>query len=233
MYTVHGINVMNEPCDMVGSYELHPYMGLLILGGGRGVWDDYEKAKSLFRSERDYEIMCVNDIGGQFKAECIEHIVSGHGELCFALKTMRHEKSMLEHVWTHSCQNKAGVDKWWNIKQVGGSSSLLALKIAIIMGYKKIIICGVPLDSTGHYFDPPDKKLNKSTQFGDGVFLDIWKDFYRACPVVKDRVRVLNSNLSPIFGEPTKEWVAHGLESRDHQQGVNTLRHATDNSHIR
>lgn len=196
---------------MAGAYEASPIVGLLILGGGRKVWEDYETARSLFKREQDYEIMCINDIGGQFKAECIEHIVSGHGELCGALKTMRREKSQLEHVWGHSNQNKAGVDRYWGIKSAGGSSSILGVKIGIIMGYHKIILCGVPLDSTGHYFDPPDKKLNKSTQFGDGVFLDIWKDFKKACPVAKDRIRVLNSNLTGLFGEPTKEWIYNGL----------------------
>lgn len=208
MRQVHGIYISTPPSDMEGAYE-SSNMGLLVLGGGRKVWEDYETAKGLFDGPQDYEIMCINDIAGQFKAETIEHIVSCHGELCGAFRTVRHEKSMLEHTWTHSDQKKAGVDRHWGINTCGGTSSMLAVKIAVVMGYKKIILCGIPFDDNGHYFDPPEKEKNRSTTFGDDTRFQIWKEFLRDCQISKDRVRALNSRLTELYGEPTREWT-HG-----------------------
>jgi len=47
MRQVHGIYISTPPCDMEGAYE-SSNMGLLVLGGGRKVWEDYETAKGLF-----------------------------------------------------------------------------------------------------------------------------------------------------------------------------------------
>jgi len=202
------ISGYGEKPRIVGAYEEVYPGGLLILGGGRTVWEDYRKAKSLFNTEREYEIMCINDIAGQFKAETIQHIVSCHQRLPKALSIMRKEKSMLEACLLHSSKPSPGLDfVWEKVSTNGGSSAMLAVKIAIAIGYNKIILCGVPLDTSGHYFDPPVHKDNSSSWF-DGATRNVWKEFYRDNAFARDNVMFMSGTMQEIYhGEPTREWV--------------------------
>jgi len=41
--------------------------------------------------------------------------------------------------------------RWPGVK----SSGLNAVYCGLDLGYSEIVVCGVPLDNSGHYFDPP------------------------------------------------------------------------------
>jgi hypothetical protein len=53
----------------------------------------------------------------------------------------------------HSMKSGPNVTVWpvWG----QGTSPLNAAKVGVMMGYEKVVLCGVPLDNSGHYFDPP------------------------------------------------------------------------------
>ena len=152
--------------------------------------------------------MCVNDIAGQFRAEPIHHAVSLHKRILPAVKLLRVEKSMLEKITTHSCLHHDGVDVVWNLHNSGGTSGLFAVKIALLLGYEKIIVCGVPMDNSGHYFDPDDVNVNQAAKFGDDkATIAPWSDIAKR-EVPKQRVRSMSGRTATILGKPTKEWVA-------------------------
>lgn len=181
---------------------------LIILGGGKTVWDDYKRAKKLI-GDRGYEIMCVNDIAIQFKAEPIQHCVSLHKGFAVAVRALRKERSMLEHVHTHCHKHGSQIDFVWDIPNVGGTSGLFAVKVAMVLGYKKIIVCGAPMDGTGHYFDPNDANENLTTKFHDKSNIMVWRQLREQGRhrVAEKRVRSMSGRTRNVLGEPTEEWL--------------------------
>jgi hypothetical protein len=199
MYRYRGIKISGERITPVGSREGE---NLLILAGSKSVWSDYIQARTFFSH---YNIMCVNDIAGVFKAEPIQHIVSLHAELCEPLRVLRKHKGMLEHVITHSYKHKPGVQVCWDGVQVGSESGNLAVRIALLMGYERIILCGISLDNQGHFFDPEDPTINSTSVFNRREDARSWTKLAEK-PELKDRIRAISGALSNIYGKPTEEW---------------------------
>ena len=42
----------------------------------------------------------------------------------------------------------------WDI-DFGGSSGLFACLVGLGMGYDEIVLAGIPMDDSGHFYDPP------------------------------------------------------------------------------
>jgi hypothetical protein len=190
--------------DPPAQYDGKSNANMIILGGGRTVWEDYFFARSIMSSA---EIMCINDIGTQFKAEHIHHMVSLHVGFFPATKLLRREKGLLHKYVNHCTVKREGVDVVWRMQNAGGTSGLFATKIALAMGSKKIILCGIPMDNTGHYFDPPEAEKNRTTKFSaQNSTLAPWRDMKKS-KLVMDRVRSMGGHTAGIFGKPTKEWV--------------------------
>jgi len=197
---LNDITIETPPAEYNGAF----HSDMIILGGGKTVWEDYFTARELMPKA---EIMCVNDIGTQFKAEQIHHMVSLHLGFFPATKLLRREKSMLEKYVNHCSIDGAGVDVVWRMQNVGGTGGLFATKIAMAMGSKHIIICGIPMDNTGHYFDPPDAVKNHTTKFSENhCNMKPWIDMKKS-GIAMDRVRSMGGHTAGIFGKPTKEWV--------------------------
>jgi hypothetical protein len=176
---------------------------MIILGGGKTVWEDYFSARSIMPES---QIMCVNDIGGQFKVEQIHHMVSLHTGFFVATKLLRREKGMLKGYVNHFTKASPGVDVVWRMQNVGGTSGLFATKVAIAMGAQHIILCGIPMDNTGHYFDPPDATKNHTAKFSKNrCNLAPWIDMKKSKRVMS-KVRSMGGHTAGIFGKPTAEW---------------------------
>jgi hypothetical protein len=145
--------------------------------------------------------MCVNDMAFQFKERPVTHAVSQHPELLEAVKLIGPLRGIAPI--THSTCAGDGVDHvWGKLKRKGGTSSIFALKIALVMGYKKIVVCGVPLDDSGHYYDPEYRISEGSERFdyahNSRPFRRLLKD-----KTANSRVR----GMSGHFKRPTKEWL--------------------------
>ena len=97
-------------------------------------------------------------------------------------------------ILTHSC-NK-GAKYYWQIPG-HGTSGLNAVYVGLLLGYDEIVIVGMPLDNTGHYFDAPWEKSNfeKQVPFKDGS-IKYWKD---AIPKFEGKVKVVSGRLSAIL----------------------------------
>jgi hypothetical protein len=150
--------------------------------------------------------MCINDMACQF-VECkINHAVSLHPKLLTAVRIMRIEKCMYEKITTHSNCEGSDVDVVWNMDQTGETSGLFAVKIALAMGFKKIIICGIPQDNSGHYYDHHKPKQTGLIRFNTRSNIRGWNDLY-SITLAPERVRALSGLTKSIFGEPTKEWI--------------------------
>lgn len=195
---------------LIGKYDGQEVGGCIILGCSRDVWTDYHAAKALFESKNDYNIIAINDMGIQFKAEHIEHIASVHQQMPGPVRALRMVR-ITNHPFTHSQRPYKGVDvTWGNLLPTGGTSALFAVKIAMAMGYKKIIVCGCALDKTGHYYDPEIPEDNANGWFDDSTRAP-WLDFHKDIKEARRSVRFMSGDLQEIYGKPDHEW-AYGRE---------------------
>lgn len=205
MWSHNGIgSELNKPSP-TGAYE-DSNISCIILGGSKEVWKDYKKAKSLFDSNEDYHIYAINHIASIFRDGRVQGIVSLHGEMCGPLRKLR-EVFSTSHSITHSNLPHEGVDiVWGELTREGGTSGLFAVKIALAMGYQKIIVCGCGIDNTGHFYDPEDPTENGMNRFDEACRMP-WKSFHKSNVTAQERVRIMSGILRKTYGEPTKEWV--------------------------
>lgn len=90
----------------------------------------------------------------------------------------------------------------WNQFSSGGSSGLFAVRVGIALGYDKIVLAGIPLDGTGHWYDPPKAKprpyLDRATRLE-------WAQLKQSQDAIK--VRSVSGVTKTWFGEPTEDWL--------------------------
>lgn len=174
----------------------------MICGSGRCLWDDVRR----FQSDVPCDVMAVNHAGMYLPVQ-FHHWVSVHGEIFQWMTPLRanghyfvgnprdQKVRPLRHGWmTHSIKQWPGVDHVWEMRDIGtGSSGLFACKVAMALGYKKIVLCGVPLDNSGHFYDPPSEE----THYSDSV--KYWEEFL---PSMRGRVFSMSGFTRELLGEP-------------------------------
>jgi hypothetical protein len=148
----------------------------VILGGSSTVWEDYRKVQSI-RAPQDLIHFAVNDIAMHFNKAPVDHICSLHSEMMLALKIMRKVR-FHETPVCNGWKSGDGVDvAWWGkLTNNGGTSSLFAVEVALALGVKEVLVCGVTLDSRPHYFE--DKELIKGELYDFGMVPEsaVWRD---------------------------------------------------------
>lgn len=151
MGPLEGIALSGDWPEPVGTYEGE----LLIVGGGRCVWEDLERLGPV-----DYDIMCVNEVGLRFPGR-IEHWFTNHGEqfpYLISLRNMGQTGRTWGPKYTHTmmdCPHSQKADFVWPLP-IRGNSGLGAILVGLALGYRKIHVAGVPLDDSGHFYDPPE-----------------------------------------------------------------------------
>ncbi len=130
--------------------------GLLIVGSSRGVWEELDQN---YPNDGIYyktpDVMCLNDMVMHFPGR-VTHAYSNDNHMLpswVAARRPRFKKDFSESIHAHSCN---GGWPWPG----HGSSGLNAVYTGLALGYDSITIAGVPLDDSGHYFDPLWKKTN-------------------------------------------------------------------------
>lgn len=174
---------------------------VLIMGGGRvavggglyeTVWDDFAKVRPW-----KGEIMVVNDVGMHLH-DRVRHWVTLHPEYMPGWMAFRrgHLYGSGDQPMTHSNKGKPGVDVIWPMGQLGGTSGLYACFIALLLGYNEIVLAGIPMTGSGHYFDPPWY----ASQFGDRASEMVWR--WAATNVFEGRVKSLSGWTRELLGAP-------------------------------
>ena len=139
--------------DITGKYSDKK---LIIAATARCVWDDLERLGGLDK----YDVMCVNDMIMHYPNP-VRHAYSNDWKMILKWTQARrpqYQKLDERHIITHSCFGETASFHWpW---PGHGTSSLNAVYTGLALGYNEIILCGVPLDNSGHYFDPIWVKTN-------------------------------------------------------------------------
>ena len=186
-----GLDKGNFPRRLIGAYSGE----LLLVGGGRCVWED---TRGLPISTTT---MVVNDMGMYWPGK-ITHWYSNDIEQLIHWAPGRRRR--LQTLYggggkLHSCFTRDGpgyqhVNHWPFPGQ--GSSGLVALLVAIAMGYDNITVVGVPFDNSGHFYDPPHGHT-----LGGG---NLWSNFegetpdrliQRTLPFLVGKVRAISGRL--------------------------------------
>ena len=133
----------------------------LVVGGAPCVWGDiapfYSDCGGKFGGR--FDVICVNDIGMHFPGP-VKHLYSNNNAYLDKWQKARRDSFVKTYgpiQFTHS--NHVGGNVTWPWPG-SGTSSLGAVYTALALGYDKVVLAGIPLDNSGHYFEPPWRKSN-------------------------------------------------------------------------
>lgn len=168
---------------------------LLILGGGEGMWEEFEEAKKFGSAD----IMATN-MSGLFVKDKVKHLFSFHEKEIPFIKKIRVARFPDEKdCMIHGIQDRPGYEVFWDLEHNCSFSGLGAIFVGRMLGYTKIILCGIPMDGGGYYYQP-----YKNEQTNDTHRLVEMKQVKRR---IGEYVRSMSGVTADIFGKPTKEWL--------------------------
>lgn len=180
---------------------------LVLLGGARCVWEDVKRLEDIL-PRNNCQHMAVNDIGAYWHHE-LTHWVTLHGAYMSGWRNFRmgHGYGEGAHVFTHSFSVPSGtrhkdIDHWWDIDFGGGTSSMFGVVIAFGLGYSKVILCGIPMDKSGHFFDAPWYITPELEGHSEKT---VWREAIRDRFI--NKVKSISGNTRAWLGEPTEEWI--------------------------
>lgn len=169
---------------------------LLIVGSARGVFDDLD---ALLTNDGNYyrtpmDVMCLNDMVIHFPGK-VDHVYSNDEKWLSKWVEARRPRTVKDHpgvILQHTCQKGLGKHIVWPWPG-HGTSGLNAVYTGLALGYDQIILAGIPMDGSGHYFDPPWKDTNYQPS---GKY---WK--MAAQKVFDGKVKSLSGQTREIIGE--------------------------------
>jgi hypothetical protein len=186
------------------SYNLPDIAGLysgclIICGDSHRVWRDLEffGCKDGNRVSKDgWHFMTVNKIVEVFPGN-IDHAYSNNASCLQRFIAARRDEYREEFKgprYTHSLTK--GCDFVWPFSG-HGTSGLGAALVAVALGYRMIVLCGMPLDDGPHNGEPPWRTTGFTKEASD-------RDWARAKTAFEGKVRSMSGR--------TKDWLGDALE---------------------
>jgi hypothetical protein len=169
----------------------------IVLGGATSVWSELAAARQL---APEHIVIGTNHAARDFDGP-LHSFVSMHAEILGKWIAERRAKGFSDALNLWSAEHRGGGADIHNLKRirnVGGSSGLLAVRVAIEIGADKIILCGVPMCQNGRHYDR-SMKWQEAAQY-----LPAW---HTQLPRLKDKVRSFSGETFKMFGAPTREWL--------------------------
>ncbi len=187
---------------------------ILIVGDGGNVFDDLEAFWDL---NEDCDVGCINNIARVYPCD-FQHFFAGDShdadmrEVCVSLN----DKEVLTHCYNPMSETFAV--RWFK-ENIGwlGTTAMFATIAALCLGYYRIILAGVPLDTSGRWYEAEEDKIGSD----HGVHLWRWRQFrFRPWAYF---VRSMSGNTAEILGRPTLEWLNRPYEILPPNQAVEWL----------
>lgn len=170
--------------------------GLLIAASGRCVWDDVMQASVV---ADQFDVMVVNDMIMHWPYPFQHAYSNDHVWLHKWLAARRPQHQKIDGLYDiHTCAVGTGKEHIWPWPG-HGTSSLNAVYTGLALGYERIVLCGAPLDSSGHYFDPPWVQSNFHNEVKDRDGLPrYWENAARK--VFNGKVRSMSGRTQALLG---------------------------------
>lgn len=147
----------------IPSYPVRHSGSVIIAGSADCLFSDLEEANDLFPNA---DVIAVNKA-----SQCLEcrHVVTVYRDLVTGYK--RGRVGFAQHAKYHCFRTCAGrpfsdypdVDYWWPTINTAGSSGWAAAKVALVIGYEQVVLCGIPIEDMPHF---------------DGEYLPEWGNEY-------------------------------------------------------
>jgi hypothetical protein len=182
-----------------------PTKNIIIVGSGAGVWEELAEAQNMMPV---HHIMAVNfamfgletlnrnSIDRTQGQPYVNHWASLTPEY-FAFKP-RHAVGVTTHC------SKPGIHIDYvhsDLKSQGGSGGEWAIHVALKIGYKKIIVCGIPIDHRARFYDAP----GSIQYYGSGAARYAW--IQNKNSGLFENVRSMSGWTAELLGKPTVEWI--------------------------
>lgn len=143
------------------------YSGLVfVVGSGRCVWDDLERAGMKENEDDHKHVMAINDMIMHYPGKVDHAYSNNHTWLPKWIEARRDQYLTRWGTVKHTHSNWTGGKHTWPWPG-HGTSGLNAVYTAVALGYQDIRLCGIPLDDSGHYFEPAWKKTNFVREVAD------------------------------------------------------------------
>jgi len=168
---------------------------LLICGSASTLWSDLDAV-----GRWDHDVMALN-YAGLFLPIRVDHWVSVHHDFFGpALRMWDWHKRDIQpkRPQTHASEAGEGVDHVWDFRP-HDYTGYFATKIALEIGYESIILAGVPMDGSGHFYDKLDN--------GKSPYHFPMNAVWNALP--KDKIRSMSGQTKALFGYPSHESIGH------------------------
>ncbi len=170
----------------------------LVVGTAWNMWNDLERAKSL---RPKHKIFGVNRTGKFLKCDLM---FSFDRKPIATFRWIQQDNFGEGHFTYHSWlpdnettyDDFPAVDYWWANAGGGGTSSWGAARVALMMGFDEVILCGVPM-SPGPYVDGKEAPTFSSKQHVENSRQVMEKDTW-----MHEAVRSMSGWTRELLGEP-------------------------------
>lgn len=207
---INGVQVSHNPPAEVDRFK---GMAIIILGSGLHVYEDMAGARQLLPKAH---LGAVN-----IAALGLKPLIHAGRERLYHWFSLHPEHFILKHqygiskAWCHTSFRKNyedrtmyNVDYCWPVI-TSGTSGLFAARVALLLGYEKIVLAGVPMDGTRRFFDHPDSKVDV---FATDHVAEEWQNALKQ-ERFRDSVRSMSGRTREWLGEPTEEWIYGKFQS--------------------
>jgi len=188
-WTYRGITGNGKTPTCLGKFEGKT---LAVMGGGRCVWDDFT---ALAAQGFSGHIMCVNDIG-MYLQKPFHHWVSLHPDYLIVWKKLLDDHGVsVAEIATHTYREDRPPHTGWRLGNRAAFSGLFAAQVGVCLGYDEVVLCGIPADDSGRFFDPPWAKGNHDSHHAKAAF----SEAVAHAPEMGKRVRSMSGWTKQLF----------------------------------
>ncbi len=165
------------------------------------MWDDLEKCKQEIGWANVWHVMCVN-MAIVFYPFRFEHAFSNHSNKVKPWVDARDVKweNQFGRPKMHTGHRNACECLQWPLLN-HGTSGLNAIYAGLCMDYQEIWLVGLPLDNSGHFYDPPWLKTNFEKEVRDTPLgIKYWAWAAEKC--FDGRVKSFSGRTRELLGSP-------------------------------
>lgn len=174
---------------MVGARIPDVLKTLVVCGGGRCLWDDLQQIP------KGTDLLAVNDSLMHIPWPVKYGFSNDAKRLCHWAYLRRRGYEGPEALFSIEDWREQGKSVIGLNLPTFGTSSLNAVRVGLILGYERIVLAGVPLDSTGHYFSPP---CYSETDYNLEDDLNHWR---KSAVEWQGKVKSLSGHTREILGD--------------------------------
>lgn len=167
----------------------------VILGGADCVWSDLDNAQALFTPDA---VIACNHAARDYYG-FVDHSVTMHPDIRDRLWIPARRAAGLPdagQLW-HP-RHRGAWPGSTPIESKGGSSGMLCIRVALELGFDKIVLCGVPMAKLNRHYDD-HRPWIEARQYHN-----VW---LREAPALQGRVKSMSGWTREVFGAPDEGWI--------------------------